>query len=562
MSFLRSIYTLKSKLTFTQRVLLLLLSVAVVQVTIIAGFYHFYFSDVLKHQMRQRALVQAREIASDPQLIAAVKHQDVSAVHHQIARLQALTDAKFIVVGNKHGIRLAHPNPHKVGLPMQGGDNERALSKGLSYSSIRQGSLGWSVRGKSPIETEQGQIVGVVSVGYLLSSVNATLLLYSTPFFVLLAFVLFSSIFAAWLFSRHIRKQMYGMEPKEIATTLQLQKSVLETVYEGILAVDADGMVISANRQAIKTLGLPSNSKRLQGNKVEEILSPCGFFIGKGATPDELENAACLPQLIVCNGETLVATRVPLIKGDGFSGWVTSFRLRDSKSSLTSALLHVRQQTDDLRVLSHEYANKLSTISGLIQMGNHQQALDIIRKESASHQAFIDSIVTTFRSKVIAGLLLGKYSRAKELGLTLDFDPYCQLNHELKSVSEEELATIVGNLLDNAFEATLANPNSNRIVSLLLSDANDAELVIEVADNGKGIPDTLKESLFEKGISSKQQPGHGIGLYLIHQLVTDIGGTILTDDAEPNGTIFSIFIPRVFNPNVSRTKEIINNGNI
>ena len=535
-------YLSNRKLSFTQRVLLLLLAVAVLQVSIIAGFYHFYFSDVLKQQVSKRAIVQAREIASDPQLIKAVRNENALAVHRQIARLQALTDAKFIVVGDKHGIRLAHPNFHKIGLPMQGGDNEKALKQGLHYSSIRQGSLGWSVRGKSPIETKQGEIVGVVSVGYLLSGVNATLLLYSTPFFIVLGFILLSSIVAAWGFSKHIKKQMYGMEPKEIATTLQLQRSVFEAVYEGIVAVDGNGHIVSVNKQALKMLGIAAQSHNMQGKSAAQFFTPCDFFIGNHINQEK--NTHHLPQIISCNGETLVATRIPLVKGKVNSGWVTSFKIRDSKSSLTSQLLNVRQQTDDLRVFSHEYANKLSTVSGLIQMGNPQAALEIIRHESQSHQALIDSIINTFRSKLVAGLLLGKYGRAQELGLTLEFDPYCQLNNLPSNLTEDELATIIGNLLDNAFEATLANPDSDRTVTLLLSDANEDELLVEVSDNGLGIPDAIKESLFEKGISSKKQPGHGIGLHLVHQLVTSAGGTILTEDNEPNGTIFSIFIPR------------------
>lgn len=533
-------FIFKGKLTFTQRVLLLLLTVAVVQVAIIAGFYHFYFSDVLKQQVSKRALVQAREIASDPQLIQAVKKEDIVAVHKQISRFQSLTDAKFIVVGDKHGIRLAHPSSHKIGLPMKGGDNEKALKQGLHYVAIRQGSLGWSVRGKSPIETKQGEIVGVVSVGYLLSGVNAALLLYSMPFFIVLGFILLSSILAAWAFSKHIKKQMYDMEPKEIATTLQLQKSVFEAIYEGILAVDSKGEIISANQQALKLLGIASHSTQIQGQKSEQLLMPCDFFVGKevGSTPNNH-----LPKIISCNGETLVATRVPLIDEGIIVGWVTSFRIKDSKSTITYQLLNTRQQTDDLRVLNHEYANKLSTVSGLIQMGNHQQALNLIRNESESHQTLVDEIVGTFDSKVVAGLLLGKYIRAKELGLTLEFDPYSQLKLRPEGLTEDELATVVGNLLDNAFEATLANPNSHRNIIILLSDANKSELVIEVSDNGLGIPDSLKESLFEKGISSKKRPGHGIGLYLVHQLVTSNGGSILIDDAEPTGTIFSIFIP-------------------
>ncbi|MBF4333613.1 ATPase, partial [Vibrio anguillarum] len=72
---------------------------------------------------------------------------------------------------------------------------------------------------------------------------------------------------------------------------------------------------------------------------------------------------------------------------------------------------------------------------------------------------------------------------------------------------------------------------------------NGEELVIEVADNGNGIPADIAQTLFLKGVSSKNQQGHGIGLYLVHRFVTQAHGSILIDSAEPQGTIFSIFIP-------------------
>jgi two-component system cit operon sensor histidine kinase CitA len=193
--------------------------------------------------------------------------------------------------------------------------------------------------------------------------------------------------------------------------------------------------------------------------------------------------------------------------------------------------------------VSHEYANKLTTISGLIQIGAHDQALNAIRKETESRQQFIDFITKSFNSQIIAALLLGKYSRAKELGLVLEFDPYCTLRRRPRNITEEKLAAVIGNLLDNAYDATLKNRESNKCISILISDDTEDELVIEIADNGTGISDDIADSLFEKGVTSKKHSGHGIGLYLVYKYITEAGGSILVDDAEPCGTIFSIFIP-------------------
>ncbi|MDW6003891.1 ATP-binding protein [Vibrio mangrovi] len=531
------------KLSFRLRVALLLIFVISIQLTLVTVFFHITLSKSLEHQIRTKAVIQAREIAHNKVLIQNIEHHNVEDIQKTVRELQGISDADFIVIGNKKGIRLAHPDSDKVGFPMQGGDNVRALKYGEYYSSLREGSLGFAIRGKSAIINRQNEIIGVVSVGYLVNSISDWLAFYSYPLFYAVFALLILSTLGAWLFTKHIKQQMFDMEPEEIALSLRLQSSVLQSVYEGIIAVNTSGEILSVNTRALKTLGIVHPPKYLLGRMITEFVTPASFFMGtdphgKADTSDQQD------ELITCNGETLIANRVNIWDHEKNIGWVVSFRRRDDINTLTSQISQIQQHTENLRVLSHEYANRLSTIGGLVQIGAYDEAIQAIRKETQNQQQLIDYIAQTFCSRIVAGLLLGKYSRAKELGLQLEFDPLCQMQKEPQGISSDELAAILGNLLDNAFEATLKNDNSNKVISLLLTDASD-ELVIEVADNGTGIPEEISDSLFTKGVSSKEQPGHGIGLYLVHRLVTQANGTILTDHAEPKGTIFSIFIPNV-----------------
>lgn len=528
-------------MSFRQRIWVLLVLVIIFQALIIGSIFLFSLSETLNHQISTRAVIQAKEIASDPQLVQYVTMKDSKKLKQQISQLQRLSDADFIVVGDNNEIRLTHPVESKIGYPMQGGDNAEALINGAHYFSIRKGSLGVAIRGKSPIISTSGEIIGVVSVGYLLDKVSDWLLNYSFLFLFTLSLMLMVSSIGAWFFTKHMKKQMYGMEPEEIALSHRVQKSVFEAVYEGIIAIDCEGVVLSANRRALTTLGISHIHNRLSGKMISDYVTPANFFVGINAD-GESDNVERQNEMITCNGETLIATRVKIWEGDEDTGWVVSFRSRNDLNTLTSQLTQIRLQTDSMRVLSHEYANKLSIISGLIQIGAHEEALQTIRSETETHQNLIDYISGTFKSKVIAGLLLGKYSRAKELGLNLVFDPCCQLKKATTNLSVDKLAAIIGNLLDNAYEATLKNPNSNKTILILLTDASE-ELVIEVADNGTGISSDIANSLFTKGVSSKEQPGHGVGLYLVHSFVARANGTILVDEAEPQGTIFSLFIP-------------------
>ena len=527
----------KFGISFRSKVFLLILALMTLQLAFMGINFHSALVDTLEHQVGTRALIQAREIASDPELIAEVRIRDVAAVDHVISRLTRISDASFIVVGDTEGIRLSHPDKEKIGFPMQGGDNAGALERGESYVSVREGSLGYGVRGKTPIVDFNGEIIGVISVGYLLNRFDQWLLFYAKPLTYEVLVVLFLTLIGAWFFSSHIKNKMNGMEPAEIALALHLQKSILKSVYEGVIAIDKLGKILTVNNTALELLGTAKTVSELKNRSIMEYITETQFFF---RTPYE-QNLK--DEIVSINGNTLIANRVAMFHQDVLVGWVVSFRRKDDINSLTAELTQIKQYTDNLRVMRHEHANKLSTISGLIEIGDYDEALALINSENNRKQQLIDFISSRIKCKQVAGLLLGKYARARELGLDLQFDPTCQLYRLNEQIDPSELSAVIGNLIDNAFEATLKNAESNKVISVLITDAGK-ELVIEVSDNGCGIDPDIADTIFTRGVTSKNNSeGHGIGLYLINRYVTNLGGVILVDDAEPKGTIFSIFIP-------------------
>lgn len=139
-------------------------------------------------------------------------------------------------------------------------------------------------------------------------------------------------------------------------------------------------------------------------------------------------------------------------------------------------------------------------------------------------------------------MLLGKAARAREKGVELSFDPACRVDKPFLPLLESELVSIIGNLLDNAIEATQRAPLPHAPVDVLIK-LNEQELIIEVADQGVGITPEIRDRIFERGITTKTRGDHGIGLYLIESYVTQAGGAIEVADNTPRGAIFSLFIP-------------------
>ncbi len=519
---------------FRSQIFLLLISLLMIQALFMAWAFYQTLSSSLDHQVRTRALIQAKEIAIDPQLITSVESRNLRTIKAITERLMHYSDASFIVIGDKNGIRLFHPVAERIGLAMQGGDNDGALIHGESYTSLRGGSLGYGVRGKAPIINRQGEIIGVVSVGYLLTRFDSWLIEYLKPLMLYAAALLVAFFISVWLFSRHIQKKMNNMEPEEIALSWEIQQSILHAVYEGIIAVDAQGQILMINPSAQRYLA--QTEQNWVGRNIQEIIADCDWL--ERPPSDKPKD-----EFYQINGHNIIANRETVLHNRILVGWVISFREQNDIHAVSANLTQIKQYSDNLRVLRHEFSNKLTTLSGLIKMGKNQEALQLINLESDNRQATLDFLKQTIRLNQVAAFLLGKALRARELNIALELDPTCQLNKLQGKLDENQLCTILGNLIDNAFDSCRLSQNHSPQVSVLITDAGQ-DLLIEVADNGTGLEPEQRHHIWKRGVTRKQDSdNHGIGLYLVQRHVEDAGGFINVDDASPQGCIFSVFIP-------------------
>ncbi|QLR78551.1 sensor histidine kinase DpiB [Citrobacter freundii] len=525
-------------LAFPLRIFLLILVVSVFIIAALAQYFTASFEDYLATHVRDMAMNQAKIIASNDSIITAVKHRDYKRLATIADKLQSGTDFDYVVIGDTNSIRLYHPNPEKIGYPMQF-TKPGALEKGESYFITGKGSIGMAMRAKTPIFDDDGKIIGVVSIGYLISKIDSwrsDFLLPMAGVFILLLLVL---MLLSWFFAAHIRRQMLGMEPKQIARVVRQQEALFSSVYEGLIAVDPDGYITAINRSARKMLGLSSPGRKWLGKPVSEVVQPADFFTQQIA--EKRQDA-----MVNFNGLSVIANREAIRSGDELLGAIISFRSKDEIATLNAQLTQIKQYVESLRTLRHEHLNWMSTINGLLQMKEYDKVLAMVQGESQAQQQLIDSLRGAFADRQVAGLLFGKVQRARELGLTMTIVPGSQLHQLPEGLDSTEFAAIVGNLLDNAFEASLRTQQGNKVIELYLSDEGD-DVIIEVADQGCGVPEALREKIFEQGVSTRtDEPGeHGIGLYLIASYVRRCDGVITLEDNSPCGTLFSLFLPKV-----------------
>lgn len=504
----------------------------------------YYYKDVgrqLYQEMSARAKIQAEEIAIIPNLRQSVANKDIRAIAQFMHKVVAHSDASFIVIGDDKGLHLFHSvHSDVVGKTLIGGDNAEVL-QGKSTTTIRKGGLGISLRSKAPIFDDTGHVVGIVSVGYLTSYLDTITLGKVINIFIAAVLLLVALFVFSWFFTRSIKKQIFSLEPREIGLLVRQQKAMMESIYEGVIAIDSELRIEVINQAARKLLGLSQPTRALRGQTIAEVIAPVPFFAREVMLENDTHDEICR-----FNQLTVIASRVRIMLENKLQGWVITFRDRNEIDSLSAQLSQVKRYVDNLRIMRHEQLNRMATLSGLLHMERYDDAIRYIQAQSEHAQELLDFISSHFSSPTLCGLLLGKAARAREKGVELAFDPSCRMDRPSRALGEAELISIIGNLLDNAIEATQRAELPHEPVEVLILQ-HEHELIIEVADRGVGIAPEIREHIFERGITTKRRGDHGIGLYLIANYVAHVGGSIEVSANEPRGTIFSLFIPETGN---------------
>ncbi|MGP4843383.1 ATP-binding protein [Marinobacter sp. 1Y8] len=535
------------KLKLKTRMILVLGLVSALQTGLIGAFAGYYLSESLYDQIGQRALMVAKTVAAMPSVIDGVRSRDTDVLMALSKRVAATNEALFIVIGDHNAIRLAHPDPRRLGNSMADDDGDNgllALRDGQGYVAKALGSMGLSMRGKAPIvDIANGEIIGIVSVGYSLGQVFTTIQRYNMVLYSVMGLMLLGSVLAAVIIAGRFKRAIFGLEPEEIAALFQERDATLQSVREGIIAINRDGLITTFNRTAIETLDLEP-STRLAGQPISSVLPENDLMsVLESGEPD-------FDKEIWLQGRQMIVNRLPVKQGGEIIGVVASFRLRDELDQVSRQLTRIQQYADTLRSQTHEYSNKLHTIAGLIQIGANEEALALIGSEVSDHQALIHLLLGAVPDPVLAGCLLGKYNRAREMGLKLVIDPDSQMADVPAELPRDQLVSALGNVIDNALEATRLQRGEGGVVHLSMTDLGN-DLIFEVEDQGPGVDPEQQEKIFERGVSNKPEGDHGIGLYLVRQFVERWGGSVTIENLQPDGSRFTLYLPKQSLPKIT-----------
>ena len=513
---------------------ILVAQLAILTATVVFGFGLFARTEKaqLDRRYEERAGAIAQTVAAIPDVQACV--QGIAARCHEpiqsiATRIQRETGASYVVVIDMHRVRHSHPQADLIGKKVA---EPIVTVDGRTHYRIDHGKTGPSANGRAPMYAADGRtMIGEVSVGIEASSVSHELSSELPAYAGWFAVALAAGSLASWLLARRLKRRTFGLELDEIARLLQEREATLHGIREGVIAFDPSGRVSVVNDEARRLLG---GSGISIGDRLDDLLPP-------GRLRDVLDGSMSGQDDVVLTDDfCLIVNREPVALGGRPHGAVVTLRDRTEMSGLLRELDGVRSLTDALRAQQHEFSNRLHAVIGLLELGEVDEALGYLMQLRGGAAEFAESLRARIGSPLIVGLLLGKAAEAGERGLALEISDDTWLGDSPQKI--QALTTILGNLVDNAFEALAGRAGSGRVLVRIVQD--DDAVSLSVTDNGPGIPPGSAEWIFQDGYTTKNDRGalhRGLGLALVHRLVQRLGGSItVTEGPAP---VFSVHLP-------------------
>ncbi|MGO1949396.1 MAG: ATP-binding protein [Mycobacteriaceae bacterium] len=508
---------------YSTRVLLLQLLTVITVVALCAGIFAWQAREQLKEEAMTSAVSIARAFAEDPDVRAAVAGVGTgdsggSDLQQNAASTGERTGALFVVVTDADGIRLAHPDPSRIGERVS--TDHRPALRGEETTAWETGTLGPSARAKVPVHAPDSETpVGEVSVGFQRSTVFDDLPRILVAIGVAAAAALVVGVVASVVMRRRLERSTLGLQPEELVELVQGQSAVLEGIEEGVLTVDDAGDTSFSNATAQQLLepGLPEGimDRLLVGESCDDV---------------------------VVGDRVLYLDAHPVQRRGRDLGTVVVVRDRTDIATLSERLGTVQAMGSALRVQRHEFANRVHVAAGLLDAGRPDDARAFL--EEMADRGPVDyplEAAELLTEPFLQSFLGAKSTTAAERGVALRVGGETLVLGTIGPVAAvEDVATVLGNLVDNAVEAAVQGDDERPWVEVAAyQDGEDLTLV--VADSGPGLGGVAGGD-----DGPDRVHGHGIGLALSRDLVARRGGDLwVIDDGGTgqHGAVFGVRIP-------------------
>lgn len=474
-------------------------------------------------------------IACSPLLMESIEKagSNVSSSKILIQYLDSLestldkVDAISVVTTDLH--RLYHSNHTLIGSRYDGTIPVFTDERKDYYVSDDTGPSGNQRRAYAAIYNENGDYIGFVITVMLRENIHEETLQTLLIFGLITIGAILVELLVSVRLSEKIKQSLLGYEPDVFKVMYQMRDNILESLDEGILAIDRENVIQFINHPALEMLGIPESMEKIIGNPLD--MFPSGASLSGVLKKEKKEFNIRL------NNENILLDRIPIKEDGTIVGTIGILHNREEYTRLMEDLSGTRYLVDSMRANNHDFTNKLHVILGLIQMEMYQEATEYIENISLLQRETIGKIMKAVDEPSIAALLIGKTARASELNVRFILREGFHYAADDMALPSEMLVTVIGNLIDNAFDAMNNDSTEKELLFGIFS--RPGAVLITVDDTGTGIEKTDLEHIYENGFSTKGE-SRGTGLYQVKSIVEGLGGTIRIVSQPGVGTSFSI----------------------
>lgn len=500
--------SIQQKIFRTQLILIITLAVFMGGVGI---FINLHF----EMQKRDQNLQNVAETIAHSPILLEEQRDDKILLEYLDSLKDSLQDIDVISVVGSDSIRKYHSNHELIGTRYDGTLPKFEEDSKEYYVTNDTGPSGTQRRAYAAIYDEKGNYIGFVIAIMLMQNIYRETFQTALIFVLITIAAILMELLVSTELSGTIKKSLMGYEPDVFSAMYKVRDNILESLDEGIIAVDSEGIVQFVN-QAANTM-LEQIEKGL-GNRI----------VGSPFDSVQIES------------EIILVDRAPIKENELTVGEIAILHDRAEYTKLMEDLTGTRYLVDSMRANNHDFTNKLHVILGLIQMKMYDEAVSYIENITIVQRATISKIMNAVNEPAVAALLIGKTARASELNVKFVFREGCYYSNTDMQLPSELLVTVIGNLIENAFEAMNESEDYEEHKELLFGIySRPGAVLITTDDTGVGIPEKNLERIFENGFSTKGE-GRGTGLYQVKEMVERAGGTITVESQVGVGTSFSV----------------------
>ncbi len=423
----------------------------------------------------------------------------------------AIDDVDVISVVDSNNIRIFHTTEDLIGTYYDGTRPKFDIGSDDYYVENDIGPSGAQRRAYSAVYGKNGECIAFVMTVSLMENIYHDILQILFVFMIVMLAAIFMELMISIHLSNRIKDALNGHEPDVFSAMYRIRDNIIESLDEGVIAANNQGEIQFVN----------GAGERMLGEKMQTFDFDTADF----------------------DNENILIEKIPIKEGGQTVGTVGILRDRAEYTKLMEDLAGTRYLVDSMRASNHDFTNKLHVILGLIQMEMYSEAESYIQNITVVQREMISKIMKAIDEPALAALLIGKLSRASELNVKFTLRENVHYSKAALPLSSDVLVTIVGNLIDNAFEAMNTDDFSKQHELVFGIYSKQGELLITANDTGLGISPENKEKIFVKGFSTKGS-GRGTGLYQVRSIVERLGGTITVESEAGVGTAFTVLIKK------------------